>query len=180
MERPQFTSTKLFSFHDTEPKTEYLRTPGHRTDFWKKKNPLTYFHLQMNTVAVIFAQICFCFRNVHCSYMLVVADMLYRESLFLPLLLCHTSYSIKCDRQLKIYLQTQLQFALNDRFTWLCFRHRDKMNHSSVTQNRTFHTENLSSTIFVRSRARNRRQKEFYLTAACHMKLEIPTTTICN
>jgi hypothetical protein len=126
----------------------------------------------MNTVAVTFAQISFCSEFALLVYACRGRYVAVPWISFLPLLLCHTSYSIKCHRQLKIYHpQTQLQSALND-----------KMNHSSATQNWTSYTENFSSTasLSVRSRARNWRQTEFYCATICHMKREIPTRNICK
>jgi hypothetical protein len=70
----------------------------------------------MNTVAVTFAHISFCSKFALLVSACIAANVLfYCESFFLLLVLCYTSYSIKCHRQLKIcHLQTQLQSALND------------------------------------------------------------------
>jgi hypothetical protein len=85
---------------------EYLWTPEHHTDLLI--DVITYFHLQMNTVAVIFSQV-YC-----CWHMLVTASMLLHHEFFLPLLLYHTPYSIEWHAQLKMYqLQTQLK-SLSD------------------------------------------------------------------
>jgi hypothetical protein len=101
-----------------------------------EKTPMTYFHLQMNTVAVIFAQISFCSKNALLVYVCRGRYIVVPSIFLLPLLLCHKPCSIKCHRQLKIYhLQTQLQFALNYTIKWFYFRHRDKTNYSSATQN---------------------------------------------
>jgi hypothetical protein len=76
-----------------------LQTPGHHTDFWK--NSMTYFHLQINTVAVTFAQISFLFEICTAQYVCRGRYVVPWIS-FLPLLWCHTSCSMKCDCQLKI------------------------------------------------------------------------------
>jgi hypothetical protein len=63
-----------------------LWTPGHHTALFK--NTMTYFQLQMNTVAVTFAQISFC-SNLHYSYMLVISESL--QTVSLPQCTLHTS-----------------------------------------------------------------------------------------
>jgi hypothetical protein len=55
MERPQVRWENFSPFYCSEPKSEYLRAPEHHTGL--RKHSMTYFQLQMNTVAVTFADI---------------------------------------------------------------------------------------------------------------------------
>jgi hypothetical protein len=53
------------------------------------------------------------------------------------------------------------------RFTWLCFRHRDKINNSSAAQNWTFHAENFTSAVSLYGQGRETEDRRSFIEEQC-------------